>query len=55
MKSNFTWHRKTGLTEQGFTELYLQQTAEDSSETFKDLKKLGYNETLESAFSVQSI
>ncbi|GAM19590.1 hypothetical protein SAMD00019534_027650, partial [Acytostelium subglobosum LB1] len=37
---------KRGLTFTGFVELYINQTIEDPSETFKDLSTLGFDATL---------
>ncbi|KAN0027824.1 hypothetical protein ACTFIV_009648 [Dictyostelium citrinum] len=39
-------HPRNGLTFTGFVELYVNQTIEDSSETLKDLKTLGYDSEL---------
>eukprot|EP01112_Ceratiomyxa_fruticulosa_P008005 TRINITY_DN2076_c0_g1_i1.p1 TRINITY_DN2076_c0_g1~~TRINITY_DN2076_c0_g1_i1.p1 ORF type:complete len:304 (-),score=100.60 TRINITY_DN2076_c0_g1_i1:48-959(-) len=45
IRKTFDWNKKTGLTEPGLIELYLQQSAEEPEETYKDLHTLGYDLT----------
>ncbi|KAM9975388.1 hypothetical protein ACTFIW_010416 [Dictyostelium discoideum] len=46
MLDGYDSHPRNGLTFTGFVELYVNQTIEDSSETLKDLKTLGYDSEL---------
>ncbi|KAF2074678.1 hypothetical protein CYY_004028 [Polysphondylium violaceum] len=43
---NYNSTKKGGLTFLGFVEFYINQTCEDSLETWKDLKTMGYNQEL---------
>jgi Ca2+-binding EF-hand superfamily protein len=49
IKTHFQKDDKGNLTQEGFLEMYHMQTSADPKETWKDLKKLGYNKKLEKA------
>uniref|UniRef100_A0A6B2LKI2 EF-hand domain-containing protein n=1 Tax=Arcella intermedia TaxID=1963864 RepID=A0A6B2LKI2_9EUKA len=43
MRENFVVSEDGSLTLEGFVQMYLLQTSSESTETWKDLKKLGYS------------